>query len=74
MPFGQVFIGVQGGNPQTFGVPPAPHALGAVQVPQSIVPPQPSPWVPQLRPAGHVVLGVHPGRPQTLALPPLPQA
>jgi hypothetical protein len=29
--------------PQTLGVPPPPQLSGAVQVPQSSVPPQPSP-------------------------------
>jgi hypothetical protein len=33
--------------PQTFAVPPPPHVAGAMQVPQLIVPPQPSNAVPQ---------------------------
>jgi hypothetical protein len=34
--------GVQGGAPQTLGVPPPPHVLLPVQPPQLTVPPQPS--------------------------------
>jgi hypothetical protein len=41
--------------PQTFGVPPPPQVSGAVQVPQEMVPPQPSGAVPQVCPAGQVV-------------------
>jgi hypothetical protein len=41
--------GVQtGGAPHWLGVPPPPHVLLPEQVPQVMVPPQPSPSVPQL--------------------------
>jgi hypothetical protein len=43
-----------------------------VQVPQLIMPPQPSGAVPQFWPVGQVVLGTH-GVPQTLGVPPPPQ-
>jgi hypothetical protein len=43
-----------------------------VHVPQSSMPPQPSPWVPQLKPSAMQVVGVQ-DVPQTLAVPPPPQ-
>jgi hypothetical protein len=52
--------GVQGGEPQTLGVPPPPQVFGAVQPPQSTVPPQPSLCLPQK--PGHTsaaLRGVH---------------
>ena len=43
-PEGQVASGTQADDPpQTLGVPPPPHVAGAVQVPQSMMLPQPSP-------------------------------
>ena len=49
------------------GVPLAAHDEGAVQVPQSSVPPQPSLATPHSAPTSEHFLGVHP---QTLASPP----
>jgi len=49
-------VGVQ---PQTFGLPPPPQVLGAMQVPQLSVSPQsPSGIVPQFAPAAVQVVGV----------------
>jgi hypothetical protein len=46
--------------PQTFGVPPAPQLWPAGHVaPQSIVPPQRLPAMPQLKPFAWQVVGVH---------------
>jgi hypothetical protein len=39
---------MHGPPPQTLKVPPPPHTWLPVQVPQSIIPPQPSPVFPQL--------------------------
>jgi hypothetical protein len=47
-------MGVQ---PQTFVVPPPPQLSGAVQVPQSSVPQQPSGMVPQFLPSALQVVG-----------------
>jgi hypothetical protein len=49
--------------PQTFVTPPPPQVCGAVQVPQSSRPPQPSPAWPQLKPSALHVVGVHVGPP-----------
>lgn len=55
-----------GGPPQRFGMFPPPHTAPPGQSPQVSVPPQPSPMVPQNRPAivSHVI-GTHPVRTQT---------
>ncbi len=53
---------VFGVHPHWFGVPPPPHVLGAVQLPQVSIPPQPFEIIPH-SPAVQV-FGVHP---QTLA-------
>ena len=42
-------------QPQLPGVPPPPQLSGAVQVPQGMVPPQPSEAVPQVCPVGQAV-------------------
>src|SRR2546428_108771 len=55
-----------GSVPHTLGVPPPPQLSGAVHVPQSIAPPQPSSMTPQSTPATHV-FGV---QPQAFAIPP----
>jgi len=57
--------------PHWFGVPPPPHVSGGVQVPQFVVPPQPSAIVPQVCCASHFA-GVHGGAPHTFAMPPPP--
>jgi hypothetical protein len=49
---------VFGVHPHWFATPPPPHVFGAVHVPQSVVPPQPSEIVPQFSPAPHV-FGAH---------------
>jgi hypothetical protein len=55
--------------PQTFGVASPPHVAGAVHVPQSSVPPQPSGIMPQFAPfAWQVVLM----QPHTFDVPPPP--
>jgi hypothetical protein len=46
------------GQPQTLGVPPPPHVVGGVHVPQLSVPPQPSGIVPQFLPCAAQVVGV----------------
>src|SRR5580700_2988253 len=63
----QVVVGTHTPWPQTFGVPglPPPQVWGRVQVPQSSMPPQPSPLVPQLTPSAMQVVGTH-EVPQTL--------
>jgi hypothetical protein len=59
-------------KPQTPGVPPPPQVSGAVQLPQSRDPPQPSPAGPQLIPWLMQLLGMHAPPPHTLGLPPPP--
>jgi hypothetical protein len=50
--------------PHWFGTPPPPQVWPAmVQMPQSIVPPQPSGWSPQLAPCEAHVAGVQGGAP-----------
>ena len=44
--------------PHTPGVPPPPHVLGDVQVPQVSVPPQPLDHEPQFFPSAAHVVGV----------------
>lgn len=46
-------------SPHTLATPPPPHVWGAVQDPQTSVPPQPSGIVPQLAPCTAHVVGVH---------------
>ena len=58
-----------GVHPQTLAVPAPAQVSGAVQVPQSSVPPQPSGMLPQFMPRAAHVVGVHP---QTFAVPPPP--
>src|SRR2546423_463534 len=77
MPAGHVVAGTQPAEPpHTPGVPPPPHVCGAVQVPQSNVPPQPSPCWPQLIAIvaqSAVVFGTQPAvPPHTLGAPPPP--
>ena len=48
-------VGVQ---PHTFGVPLPPQLLGAMQLPQSRAPPQPSGMKPQSLPCAEQVVGV----------------
>jgi|SRR5580704_9278235 hypothetical protein len=48
------------GLPQTLGVPPPPQVEGALQVPHSSSPPQPSEAVPQKIPSSAQVNGVQP--------------
>jgi hypothetical protein len=52
---------MHGGLPQVLGWPPPPQVSpGAVQVPQSRIPPQPSPIMPHVAPcAAQVVAPVH---------------
>jgi hypothetical protein len=57
---------VVGVHPHTFAVPPPWQDWGAVQVPQSSVPPQPSEIEPQFLPCAAHVVGV---QPQTFAAP-----
>ena len=75
-PAGHVVIGVHAGEPQTPGDPPPPHVAGDVHAPpfepHVIVPPHPSPIVPQLMPEGHAVAGVHAGCPHWNGTPPPP--
>src|SRR5262245_53348021 len=62
--------------PHTPGVPPPPQVSPAGQAPQSRVPPQPSPTIPQYLPPGGVQVTawhIPPPVPQTLATPPPPQ-
>jgi hypothetical protein len=60
---------VQGGEPQTFGVPPPPQVFGDVQPPQSTVPPQPLLCVPQKVPhTSAAVFGLQTTSWQTFAL------
>ncbi len=70
-------LGVHGGTlvPQTFAVPPPPQTWpGTVQSPQLMIPPQPSPTLPQLAPREAHVAGVHVATPpQTFGLPLPPQ-
>ena len=54
-------------------MPEPPHVAGGVHVPQSSVPPQPSPMAPQFAPTIAQVSGVHIGLPQTPGVPPPPQ-
>jgi hypothetical protein len=56
-PAGHVVAAV---HPHWFAVVPPPHVSGPVQLPQSIVPPQPLSALPQFWPAGHVFAGVQP--------------
>ena len=57
--------------PHTSGFPPAPQTSGAVHVPQGpIVPPQPSPAMPQLYPKLVQVPGMQTVPPSGLATPP----
>jgi hypothetical protein len=58
---------VVGLHSHLLGVPLAAHVAGAVQVPQSSVPPQPSLATPQSAPRSAHFLGVHP---QMLGSPP----
>ena len=60
-------------QPHTLGVPPPPQVWGAVQAPQSRVPPQPSEGAPQSLPAAAQVVGVQTLPPQTFGVPPPPQ-
>jgi hypothetical protein len=55
--------------PHMFG--PAPPHVPVMHMPQSSVPPQPSPSLPHI-PAEHV-FGVHAGAPHWLGMPPPPQ-
>src|SRR5262249_44360552 len=55
--------------PQTFATPPPPPAGGAVPVPHTGVPPQPSAMEPQFLPWAAQVVGMHPP-PHTFATPP----
>jgi hypothetical protein len=50
---------VQLATPQTFAEPPPPHVSFEGQVPQLMLPPQPSGQEPQFFPAGQDVAGVH---------------
>jgi hypothetical protein len=66
--------------PHRLGVPPPPQMYGALHVPQSSRPPQPSPTAPQFAPTSVQLRGVHAaplsptyGLPQTLGTPPPPQ-
>jgi len=52
-------------DPQMFAWPPPPQVCGAVQLPQLMVPPQPSPAWPQLYPRLLHVWAVHIVVPQT---------
>src|SRR2546428_2742235 len=56
--------------PQTLGVPSPPQSCGAMQLPQSMVRPQPSGIVPQFLFCSTQLLGVHP---QWFGTPPPPQ-
>jgi hypothetical protein len=47
-------------SPHWYGVPPPPHVSDPVQVPQVIVPPQPSPMTPQVALTDAQVRLVHP--------------
>jgi hypothetical protein len=54
-------IFLQLGSPQTDATPPPAHVAGAVQPPQSSMPPHPSPMVPQKRDAPALqVMATHP--------------
>jgi hypothetical protein len=61
---------VVGLHSHLLGVPLAAHVAGAVQVPQSSEPPQPSSTKPHSAPSAVHVLGEHP---QMFASPPPPQ-
>jgi hypothetical protein len=58
------------GQPQTFAAPPPPQVMGARQVPQLSMIPQPSSIVPQFLPCAAHVVWVQPHMPVT---PPPPQ-
>jgi hypothetical protein len=55
--------------PHTLGWPPPPQVSGGVHVPQSIVPPHPSPAVPQSWPSWPQVFGTQPSGPPSPAPP-----
>ncbi len=66
-------LGVHGGTPHTFAVPPPPHVALPVHVPQTAVsPPQPSATCPQFAPRDAHVAGVQAGAPHTPGVPPPP--
>ena len=56
--------------PQRPGTPPPPQVAAPAQVPQLMVPVQPSLIVPQVMPAGQAVIGVHGSR--VMMIPPVP--